>query len=161
MRSRPRKEWTSSRTWLSITTHSASKYHLNPPEPECMKPPCCVHHTHLEMYFRTRQRKWLCLSPSLQPLMSIFYLLYDSQILRVHSHIESSHKYAQVIIQICSDSCGVWWVNKWARSFPEPQFTTACDRMTNFCSALLGPVITLGQNNILPPFNLFNLGPDG
>ena len=64
--------------------------------------------------------------------------------------IYSSHKYAQVIIQMCSDSCGVWWVNKWMRFVPELQLRTPRHTMTNFLSALLGPVITPGQNNVLP-----------
>lgn len=152
MRSRPRKEWTSSRTWLSITTHSASKYHLNPPEPECAKLPLlCASHP-LKNVFQNQPKKKI-VSLALFAALNVNFLspVWFTDLEGAQSCIYSSHKYAQVIIQICSDSYGVWWVNKWALSVPEPQLTTACDRMTNFLSVLLGPVLTLGQNNILPP----------
>lgn len=54
----------------------------------------------------------------------------------------SAHTYAACLIQISSDSCGLWRLNKWVHSEPEPQLTVICDRKTHFCSVLLGLVIT-------------------
>lgn len=147
MRSRPRREWTFSRTWLSITTHSASKYHLNPTNLNVWDSPIvCITPT---LKCISKQKKG---SLSLLAALHVNFLssVWFTDLEGAQLCIYSAHKYAQVIKQICSDSYGVWWVNKWAHSVPEPQLTTARDRMTNFLSALLGPVITLGQNIILP-----------
>lgn len=49
-----------------------------------------------------------------------------------------SHKYAQVIIRMCSDNCGVPWVNKWELSQNQNRSSIKSgNRTSDFCSLLL------------------------